>query len=90
MKSGDNKNIDNDFKPNLTPRQIFLMGSFGGTYWRPIKSKFSKNILKNEHKNYTFLKDISNNIMIIPFHKYDVKLNKYKRKVGTTLQFWEK
>ena len=25
-----------DFKPNLTPKQMFQLGSFGGTYWRPI------------------------------------------------------
>ena len=25
-----------DFIPNLTPTEIFNMGSFGGTYWRPI------------------------------------------------------
>ena len=29
-----------EFRPNLSPRQIFKLGSFGGTYWRPIKSKF--------------------------------------------------
>ena len=27
-----------DFKPNLTPKQMFRLGSFGGTYWRPIYS----------------------------------------------------
>lgn len=26
-----------DFKPNLSPKQIFSLGTFGGTYWRPIK-----------------------------------------------------
>ena len=30
-----------DFTPNLTPSQIFRLGSFGGTYWRPIYSKTS-------------------------------------------------
>ena len=27
-----------NFRPNLSPRQMFKLGSFGGTYWRPIKS----------------------------------------------------
>ena len=31
-----------EFKPNLSPREMFLLGSFGGTYWREIKSKFYK------------------------------------------------
>ena len=33
-----------DFKPNLTPRQIFTLGSFGGTYWRPIYSSITKKL----------------------------------------------
>ena len=41
-----------EFRPNLSPRQIFKLGSFGGTYWRPIKSKFYKTQLKDQHKNY--------------------------------------
>ena len=40
--------MDEDFKPNLTPRQMFTMGSFGGTYWRPIKSKFHNTTLKKQ------------------------------------------
>ena len=23
-----------EFKPNLSPREMFKLGSFGGTYWR--------------------------------------------------------
>ena len=41
-----------EFRPNLSPRQIFKEGSFGGTYWRPIKSKFYDGELKNKHKKY--------------------------------------
>ena len=88
-KNKSTKKMDKNFKPNLTPRQMFKMGSFGGTYWRPIKSKFHNKTLKNKHKNYSFLKDIPNNLMTKPFDEYDVKLNKYKKKVGTTLKFWE-
>ena len=39
-----------EFKPNLTPRQIFKFGSFGGTYWRPIFSRITKKDYKNQHK----------------------------------------
>ena len=31
-----------DFRPNLTPKEIFKLGSFGGTYWRPIFSSVTK------------------------------------------------
>jgi len=88
-KNKSTKKMDKDFNPNLTPRQMFTMGSFGGTYWRPIKSKFHNTTLKNKHKKYSFLKGIPDNLMTRPFDKYDVKLNKYKKKVGTTLKFWE-
>ena len=27
-----------EFKPNLSPKQVLRMGSFGGTYFRDIKS----------------------------------------------------
>ena len=35
-----------DFRPNLTPREIFSLGSFGGTYWRPIYSSITKKNTK--------------------------------------------
>ena len=34
------------FRPNLTPKEIFDLGSFGGTYWRPIFSSITKKITK--------------------------------------------
>ena len=38
-----------DFKPNLTPKQIFQLGSFGGTYWRPIHK--NKKTDRYKYKN---------------------------------------
>jgi len=78
-----------EFTPNLTPKQMFELGSFGGTYWRPIKSKFFKKKLKNKHKKYIWLNDIDSDKLTRPFDEYDKKINKYGVKVGTTLEFWE-
>ncbi len=78
-----------DFTPNLTPRQIFQSGAFGGTYFRKIYSSVNNKYYENVHKNYTSLKDIPDNILTIPFDKYNKSLNKYKVKVGSTLEFWE-
>lgn len=85
------KNKKYNFNPNLTPREIFKLGSFGGTYWRPIKSKFFNNELKDVYKKYpqSWWKDIPEHHLTKPFDKYDVKINKYGVKVGTTLEFWE-
>ena len=35
-----------EFRPNLTPREIIKLGSFGGTYWRPIYSSVVNKNLK--------------------------------------------
>ena len=78
-----------DFTPNLTPSQIFRLGSFGGTYWRPIYSKTNKRNYKNVHKKYpkSWWKNIPEKKL--SQSKYDKSINKYKVKVGTTLDFWE-
>ena len=78
-----------DFTPNLTPRQIFEYGSFGGTYWRPITSKIVNKKLVNQHKKFpsSWWKGLEKNDFA--FKDYDITKNKYGVKVGTTLEFWE-
>ena len=68
-----------EFRPNLSPREIFQLGSFGGTYWRPIRSKVTNKNYKNMHKKYpaSWWKGIPENHLSRPFKDYDVKLNKY-------------
>jgi hypothetical protein len=81
-----------EFRPNLKPKKIFKLGSFGGTYWRPIKSKFYDNELKNKHKKYDELgwwEDIPEEHLTRPFDEYDKTINKYGKKVGLTLEEWE-
>lgn len=80
-----------DFKPNLSPREMFLMGSFGGTYWRPIYSAITRQKYKNVHKKQypsSWWKGIPDEYLTSV--DYDVNRNKYKVAVGTTLEFWEK
>jgi hypothetical protein len=80
-----------DFKPNLTPNEIFKLGSFGGTYWRPIYSSVTNKNCINKHIKYpkSWWKGIPNNWLVTPWNEYDKQINKYKVKVGTTLEFWE-
>jgi hypothetical protein len=78
-----------DFKPNLSPQEIFQLGSFGGTYWRPIHSSITNKDYKNIHKKYNSLKNLPDSIMTKPYDAYDTSINKYKVRVGTTLEYWE-
>lgn len=78
-----------EFTPNLTPRDIFKLGSFGGTYWRPIYSNVTKQNYKNVHKKYPsdWWKGIPEDHL--SSSTCDVSKNKYKVNVGTSLDFWE-
>ena len=80
-----------DFRPNLTPKEIFELGSFGGTYWRPIKSKVTKKSYKNKHKKYpkTWWDKIPDEHLTLTWDKYNKDINKYNVKVGSTLELWE-
>jgi hypothetical protein len=78
-----------EFRPNLSPRDIFKLGSFGGTYWRPIYSSITNKNYKNKHKKFpeSWWLNITNEYLIND--KYDKTINKYGVKVGTSLEFWE-
>ena len=45
-KHSKNQDIHKQFKPNKSPKQVFKLGAFGGTYYRPIYSSITT-------KNYT-------------------------------------
>ena len=78
-----------DFRPNLTPNEIFKLGSFGGSYWRPIYSNITNKNYKNEYTKFpkSWWENIDNNYLIN--NKCDKSINKYKVNVGTSLDFWE-
>jgi hypothetical protein len=80
-----------EFNPNLSPQQIFQMGSFGGTYFRTINSKVVNKKLTNQHKEFIkhgwFKKlDISK---YVNSNTCDPSINKYKVRSGLSLEEWE-
>lgn len=80
-----------EFKPNLTPAEIFEMGSFGGTYWRPIHSSVTNSDYDDkQYLKHEYLRDISPDKMTRPWDQYSTDINKYKVHVGQTLEEWEK
>lgn len=78
-----------DFKPNLTPKKVMMMGSFGTTYWRPIYSSVTGKNHKNRHKKFNFFDDVPDDLMTTPWEDYDKDSNKYGVRAGSTLQEWE-
>jgi len=76
-----------EFRPNLTPAEIFEQGAFGGTYWRPIHSGVTGRNYKNKHTGYKFLSHIDENLLTRT--EPDYTLNKYGVHSGTTLEYWE-
>ena len=83
-----------EFQPNLSPKEIIKLGSFGGTYFRDIKSKVTNKEYKKRYKKYfteEFLKKNKPKLLLSkPFNEYDKNVNKYKVKCGQKLEEWEK
>ena len=81
-----------EFKPNLTPKEIFQMGSFGGTYYRPIYSTINNRKYTGAHKEFEkhgwF--DGLNIETQVASSICRPKLNKYGVKAGSSLLAWEK
>ncbi|KAJ9442474.1 hypothetical protein DIPPA_28233 [Diplonema papillatum] len=81
-----------EFTPTLSPAQIFQAGAFGGTYWRPIKSKVTKKEYKDAYKEFPAswwkgLKPAQH--LTRKWEDYDPAVNKYGTKVGASLEEWE-
>ena len=87
-----------DFRPNLTPSEIFQLGAFGGGYYREIYSNVTKKKYSKEWKEFpdSWWKGLDKSIYLESpiydktINRYGVdcgaKLNKYD-KFG--LKFWE-
>jgi len=80
-----------DFRPNRTPKEVLQLGSFGGTYFRPIYSSVTK-------KNYgpEVYQELPGDWLAglnikkrVASTVYDSNVNKYKAKCGGSLEMWE-
>ena len=75
------------FNPNKTLVEIISEGAFGGTYFRDIYSGVNGKWCRNSWKEVNFLEDIDPKLYSSIY--YNVNVNKYGVKCGTSLQFWE-
>ena len=76
-----------NFSPNKTPIEIIKEGAFGGTYFRDIYSGINEKWYKNSWKEFVQLKNIDAKFYASDY--YDVNVNKYDVKCGTSLRFWK-
>ena len=76
-----------NFNPNKTPSEIIKEGAFGDTYFRNIYSGINEKWYKNSWKEFVQLKNIDAKFYASDY--YDVNVNKYGVKCGTSLRFWE-
>ena len=77
-----------DFKPNINSVEIIKKRAFGGTYFRDIYSGVNDKFYKNSWKKFKELRSINKTYYASNF--YDVIVNKYGVKCGTSLRLWEK
>ena len=76
-----------DFSPNKTPIEINKEVVFGGTYFWDTYSGVNEEWHKNSWKEFVHLKSIDSKYYT--WDCYDVNVNKYGVKTGTSLRFWE-
>ena len=76
-----------DFQPNKTPIEVIKEGSLGGTYFRDIYSGINEKWYENSWKEFVQLKNIDAKFYASDY--YDVNVNKYDVKCGTSLRFRE-
>ena len=72
---------------NKTPIEVIREGAFLGTYFRDIYSGINEKWYKKSWKEFNQLKDIDKKYYSLYY--YDVSVNKYGVKWGTSLTFWE-
>ena len=76
-----------EFDPNKIPVEVIKEGDFGGTYFREIYFGINGKWYRKSWKEFNQLKDIDQKYYCSSY--YDVSVNKYGVKCGTSLRFWE-
>ena len=76
-----------NFNLNKTPIDVIKEGACGGTYFRGIYLCVNDKWYKNCWKEFDLLKNVDLEYYLSNF--YDVEINKYGVKCGTSLRFWE-
>ena len=76
-----------NFGTNKTPVEVIKESAFGGTYFRVIYSGVNGKWYRKSWKEFDVLANIDQKYYSLDY--YDVRVNKYSVKCGTSLRFWE-
>mmetsp|Transcript_11676 Transcript_11676/g.39465 ORF Transcript_11676/g.39465 Transcript_11676/m.39465 type:complete len:276 (-) Transcript_11676:108-935(-) len=79
-----------EFKPNLSPKEVMQLGSFGGTYFRPITSGVTGETYRDAWRE--FPEDWFEGLDVrrqVASATYRPDVNKYSVKCGADLDQWE-
>ena len=76
-----------DFGGNVTPVEMIKKRAFGGNYFRNIYSSVNDKWYKNSWKEFHVLKYIDQKYYCSNY--YELSVNKYGVKCGTSLRSWE-
>ena len=76
-----------DFRPNLSPKEVLHAGSFGGGYFRSIKSKVTNVTYENVHEELpeNWVRGLDLNKMVCS-DTYQINVNTYKADCGAKMQ----
>ena len=78
--------LEMDFGANKMLVEVIKEGAFGRTYFRDIYSGVTGNWYKKSWKEFDQFKNIDQKFYCSSY--YDVSVNKYGFKCGTSLRFW--
>ena len=76
-----------DFGTNKTRAEIIKEGAFGENYFRDIYSGINDKWYRKTLKEFDVLENIDQKYYCSNY--YDVSVNKYGVKCGTSLRFWK-
>jgi hypothetical protein len=78
-----------DFRPNMSPKEMFAAGIFGGTYFRPIHSGVTNRNYKDQHEEFpdSWWRGLTDEYLTST--RANIELNKYGVWSGSSLEDWE-
>jgi len=78
------------FTPNKSPEEMMREGCFGGSYWRPLKSRKLGILIVDDYKELPKEWYAGLNIgKYMTSSEYDPEVNKYKVTCGQSIEEWE-